>query len=134
MVIHNSCVEVVVCCGVMMVDDLSLSMAILELLLLQLLIHDHSCHLLLHLNNCLRIEKAKGKVKYILALHEKSHEATLIRLGKEMWFYGLNGKWFIACCHRVCISACNCAILVKLFKAALVIGLLAKHLMSLSGF
>ena len=106
---------------------------VLELLLLQLLVHDDTRHLLLHLDHCLRVKEAICEVEDVLALHEKGHQTALIWLGKEMRLDCINGKWLIAL--RSSIDTCsNSTDLIKRFETALVIRLMAQHLLGLCGF
>ena len=110
----------VVMCRCMMVDV----PAVLELLLLQLLVHDDTRHLLLHLDHCLRVKEAICEVEDVLALHEKGHQTALIWLGKEMRLNCINGKRLIAL--RSSIDTCsNSTDLIKRFETALVIRLMA---------
>lgn len=116
--IRYSCIQVVIC-GWMVVNYLRLP--ILNLLLLELLVHDDSSHLLLHLDHSLRIEKTVSEVKNVFTLHKEGHKASLIWLCEKMWLNCLYSKWLVAVWNRVSICACNSTVLIKWFKTALVL-------------
>jgi hypothetical protein len=66
----------------------------IEVLLMLLLLHDHTSHLLLHLDHCLRVQETIGEIQDILTLEEEGHQATLIRLCEVMQLDCINSQDF----------------------------------------
>ena len=76
---------------------------LLLLLLLNLLIHNSSRHLLLHLYHSLWVEEAICEIEDVFALHEESHQPSLIRLSEKIRLDCLDCKEFVAA-HWIRIS------------------------------